>query len=141
MQRRPGPKGGGGMMPERPTMARLHAREGLLLAALLSGKGLADAAAAAGVSRRTGLRMRTSPEFQTALKAARDEMLGAVVDKLRTDAADYASTLHGIATDTKGRGSDRVLASRHGLDLMLRGVETLDLVQRVDALEKVAGSR
>jgi hypothetical protein len=85
--------------------------------------------------------MRTSPEFQTALKAARDEMLGAVVDKLRTDAADYASTLHGIATDTKGRGSDRVLASRHGLDLMLRGVETLDLVQRVDALEKVAGSR
>ena len=126
---------------ERPTMARLHAREGLLLAALLSGKGLADAAAAAGVSRRTGLRMRARPEFQTALKAARDEMLGAVVDRLRSNASDFADVLHKTAMDATARGSDKVLASRHGLDLMLRAIETQDLAERVTRLESTQGGR
>jgi hypothetical protein len=135
---RTGEGGQRGMSPTCPTLARLHARETLLLAALLAGKGLTDAATAAGVSRRTGLRIRSRPEFQTALRAARDELLAGVIDKLRSDANGFADTLHQLATDQKARGSDRVLAARHGLDLLLRGVETLDFSERLGRLEQIA---
>jgi hypothetical protein len=124
---------------ERATVQRLRARDERVLGLLLAGRPLAEVAAELHVNRATLWRIRSRPEFQAAFTEARGELLAAVVDKLRTDAADYASTLHGIATDTKGRGSDRVLASRHGLDLMLRGVETLDLADRIAKLEQVAG--
>ena len=42
------------------------------------------------------------------------------------------------AMDEKTRGSDRIQASKHGLDLMLRGVDTVDLAERITNLEKVA---
>lgn len=126
------------MSPERPTLARLRARETLLLAALLSGKGLAAAATAAGVSRRTGLRMRSSSEFQTALRAARDELLAGVIDKLRSDAADYADTLHKIAKNQEARGHERVQAADRGLTNLFRGIEVFDFSDRLARLEQIA---
>jgi hypothetical protein len=123
------------------TLKPLRAREAQVLTLLLAGRTLAEICAAVPVSRATLWRIRTRPEFEVAFRKARDELLAGVVDKLRTDALDFETTLHTLATDQKARGSDRVLAARHGLDLLLRGVETLDFSERLSRLEAIAGGR
>ncbi len=115
-----------------------EAAEDRLLLELLAGRPVGEAAAAAGISRSQGLRIRRSSEFQRRFSEARQELLTAAVDRLRSHAADFVSTLHGIALDKAARGSDRVLASRHGLDLLFRGVEAADLSERVGKLEAIA---
>lgn len=72
---------------------------------------------------------------------ARAELLAGVVDRLRSDAADFADTLHAIATDTKLPGSYRVGAAREGLQALFKGVEQVDFEQRLARLEVIAGGR
>ena len=122
----------------RHTLARSHAREEALLAGLLAGKSVTDAAADAGVSRRTAYRMRDRDSFQAKYREAKNELLGGAIAALHNHALNLIETLAAIASDQKARGSDRVLAGRHGLDLLLRGVETLDFEERLRRLEQVA---
>jgi hypothetical protein len=113
-------------------------REGRILSLLLAGRNLAEICAAVPVSRATLWRIRTRPEFEVAFRKARDELLAGVVDRLRTDALDFETTLHTLATDQKARGSDRVAASREGLTALFRGIEIFDFEQRLQRLEAVA---
>jgi hypothetical protein len=123
----------------RRTVKRDTTREDGFLAALLAGEGISKACTAAGISRSTGLRLRKSEEFQQRFREARGELLTATVSKLHTHAIDFVDVLHTLATDIEARGSDRVLAARHGLDLLLRGVETLEFSERISKLEQIAG--
>ncbi len=115
-----------------------EAAEDRLLLELLAGRPVGEAAAAAGISRSQGLRIRRTEAFQRRFAEARHELLTAAVDQLRSHAGDFVSTLHGIAQDKAARGSDSVLAARHGLDLLFRGIETAELADRVAKLEGIA---
>ena len=123
----------------RHAMARSNAREGVLIAALLAGSKVEDAARLAGISRRQAQRVLKTEEFRRAFTEAKGELLAGAVGALHNFAGDFVNTLHELATDAKARGSDRVLAARHGVDLMLRSIEIVDLEERIGRLEQVAG--
>lgn len=114
--------------------------EDALLVELLAGRPVGEAAEAAGISRSTALRIRKCQAFQQRLSEGRQDLLTGVVDQLRSVASDFAGTLHKIAMDQAARGSDRVLAARHGLDLLFRGIESAELAERVMKLEEIANS-
>jgi len=126
---------------ERDALKPLRAREAQVLTLLLAGRTLAEICAATRISRQTVWRIRTRPEFEVAIAAARSELLSGVLHKLQNDASDYADVLHALATNEKARGSDRVQAARNGLDLMFRGVELFDIEDRLQKLEAIAGGR
>jgi len=121
------------------TLKPLRAREAQVLTLLLGGKTLAEICEATRTSRQTVWRMKSKPEFEQAFRAARSELLASTVDRLRSDAADFADVLHRIAMNRKARGCDRVQAARTGLDLMLKGVEQVDFEERLQKLEGIAG--
>lgn len=143
--------GEGGMTPDPQTaethgggtaghpMTRSHARESLI-AGLLAGRTLTEAAELAGISRRTAQRIRKTDEFESTFQQARSELLSGAIAALHNHAADFVATLHTMATDPEARGSDRVLAARHGLDLLLRGVETLEVNERLERLENLSSN-
>jgi hypothetical protein len=124
--------------PARRTVKRGTTRADAFLAGLLAGRGISEACEAAGISRSTGLRLRKGEEFQKRFREARTELLTDTLTKLHRDASDFEATLHSISVDTGARGSDRVLAARHGLDLLFRGLETVDFAERIGRLEQVA---
>ncbi len=116
------------------------AKQDRFLIELLAGKPLGEAAAAAGVSRSTGLRWRKESDFSERFRQGRQELLEAAVSALQDGAQDCVATLRTIATDTEAKGSDRVLGARHLLDLMLRSLESVDLAQRIARLESATAS-
>lgn len=122
----------------RRKLARNSTREDAFLAALIAGMGISEACKSAGISRSTGLRIRRDETFMARFREARGELLESAVSQLHHHAGDFVTVLHTVATDDKARGSDRVLASRHGLDLLLRGVDTVELAERIAALERAA---
>lgn len=123
------------------TMKHLRAREQQVLTLLLAGRPLIEICGAMRISRQTVWRMKSRSEFQQAFRAARSELLATTVDRLRHDALDFETTLHRIAMNRKSRGSDRVLACKHALDLMLKAVEQVDFEERLQRLEAIAGGR
>lgn len=124
---------------QRRTVKRNSTREDGFLAALVAGMGISEACKAAGISRSTGLRIRRDEAFMAKFRDARGELLESAVSQLHHHAGDFVKVLHTVAVDDKARGSDRVLASRHGLDLLLRGVDTVELAERIAALERATG--
>ncbi|HXS94173.1 MAG TPA: hypothetical protein VN736_06170 [Candidatus Limnocylindrales bacterium] len=121
----------------RRTVKQGTAREDEFLAALLAGKGFGEACKAAGIGRSTGLRIRQKEAFQRRFRDARSELLERTITGLHAAAGDCVRTLHAIANDGTAKGSDRVLAARHAIDLLLRGVEQLDFAERIAQLEKL----
>jgi len=115
-------------------------REALVIASLLSGASTAEAGKVAGLSKRTVERMRHTQTFKVAFSQARSELLTATVDKLRQIGTDAVTVLHRIAMNETARGSDRVLAARHAVDLLLRGVDVAEFSERIAALEAIANS-
>jgi len=106
------------------------------LTALLAGHGYSEACEEAGISRSLGLVLRKDPAFQARFAEERKAMFSRMVSKLHADSFDFANVLHTIAQDEKARGSDRVLAGRHGLDILLRAVESVDFSERLTAVEQ-----
>jgi hypothetical protein len=118
-----------------------RAREALLLAALLAGKTIPEAATDIGASVRTCYRIRARESFQARYRAAKDELLSAAVAALHTHSLNFIETLASIAADGKLRGSERVQASREGLAALFKGVEIFEIEQRLQKLEGIAGGR
>jgi hypothetical protein len=118
-----------------------RAKDGLLIGALLAGRTFDEAAQAAGVCRRTAYRMRQSPEFQKTYQAARDELLGAAVSALHSNAMVFVNALAQVCLDPKARGSEKATAADRGLNTLLRAVETLSLADRITKLEALVSER
>jgi hypothetical protein len=123
----------------RPRTARSRAREATMIVEILSGKSVADAATAAGCSRRTGYRVVASESFQRAYRAAKAELLSGAVASLHRHAMTFIETLHTIATDPKAQASARVQASREGISGLFKAVEVFDIAERLAKLEAIAG--
>lgn len=106
----------------------------LLLGALPAGASVEDAAAAAGVSVRTGYRRLADPEFSRRLSVARDELLTAALGELVGCTTEAVATLRALLTAPDDRV--RLAAAKCMFEQLLRLRETLALSQRLAALER-----
>jgi hypothetical protein len=108
--------------------------EPLLISALLQGKSVAEAAQASGLSDRTVKRRLADPSFVQELRQARQRAIGRAVNVLIESTTTAAVTLRWLATHAT-QEHVRLAAARSILEYAFRGLETLDLAERVAALE------
>jgi hypothetical protein len=104
-----------------------------LIAALAAGSSVEEAAARAGVSRRTAYRRLADPGFQRRLVGARDELVTEALGELVASAGAAVARLR----DLLDARDDRIKlgAAKALLDQLLRIRETVTLAERVSALE------
>jgi DNA invertase Pin-like site-specific DNA recombinase len=104
--------------------------------ALLSEGTTKDAAAKCGVNEATIWRWLQLTEFQERYRGARRQVVETAISQLQSDCTVAARVLREVAEDTKAPSSSRVMAARTILEQSLKAVELMDLVARVDRLEK-----
>jgi len=106
--------------------------------ALMSGRNVAGAAEAAGVSVRTLRRWRDSPLFTAELQARGGEALEDTARQLSAAMRAAPATIAAIMTDGKLPAGVRLAAAKTALENGMRLIELTDLMQRLEALEKHA---
>jgi hypothetical protein len=113
---------------------RIGPRHLKAIAALLRGKSLTGAAAAAGVTTMTLHRWRQVPDFRAAYAEGVRRVFGEGIDRLQAVAKRAVRTLEKGLRSPKAadqiKSADRLLT--HGL----RAAELRDLTERVQVLEK-----
>ncbi len=112
--------------------------DAVLIVALASGKGPAEAAKLAGVSERTVYRRLQDPVWRRQVAAARTDMLARAVGVLAEGTTAAAATLRLLLRSDAP--SVQLAAARAILDQTTRGIELLDLAYRVTALEEQAAA-
>lgn len=106
-----------------------------LVAALAAGQSYADAAAAAGVSKRTARRRMTESDFRAEVDALRADMFARAVGRMAGLVDEAAETLRDVMRDPEAPAGARVSAARAVLQLGADLRERLELVERIEALE------
>ncbi|AJC60168.1 hypothetical protein [Streptomyces sp. 769] len=106
--------------------------------ALAQGRTNGQAAKAAGVSGRTILRWLDDPEFRQEVDGTRTELLHLAVGRLAAASTKAVDAL--VDALDNERGQARVQAARTLLDACLSLRESLDLEQRLAALETAEGN-
>jgi hypothetical protein len=113
--------------------ADLTARQEQAIGALLCHATVRDAAAAIAVSESTLYRWLADSSFSHRYRAARRVLVEAAVGVLQAATAEAVATLR--AALTSDRPGDRIKAALGIIDRSVRGVEIMDLLERVEALE------
>jgi hypothetical protein len=111
-------------------------QEEAALAALLSPPTIAEAATLAGISESTLLRWLQEPTFQQRYRAARREVVEHAISGLQLAAGEAVETLR--RNLTCGVPASEIAAARVISDQAVKGVELIDLAERVDQLEQAA---
>ena len=109
-------------------------REDAALAALLSERTVAEAAAKAGIGESTLLRWMAEPDFRERYRAARRAVVEGAIGRLQQAAGDAVDAL--TRNLTCGNPAVEVGAAKAILDQALRGLEVLDLADRIERLEQ-----
>jgi hypothetical protein len=110
-----------------------------LIAALLHGNTIPEAAQASGLSERTVSRRLADPSFQAALREARQRALSRAINVVVEGATGAAVQLRWLAGHAT-QEHVKLAAARAVLEYSFRGLEALDLVDEVAALRaEVAG--
>jgi hypothetical protein len=109
-------------------------RQMLALQALMEGKTVTEAAAAAGVSRKTVNRWRQQPAFSEAMRDLESEAMDSIMRGLLGMGEDARAALRmGLTT---GSPAERVRAASVFYARLLPFREALELEERVAALEE-----
>jgi hypothetical protein len=123
----------------------LTARQLAAIAALVEGKPVAKAAAAAGVLESTLYRWRQDPAFQRALQRAEDAAFAATLAALRRAGAQAVAVCVELMRPTPAVQDSRIAARTLRLRAagvvlghLLKSNEHLDLERRLAALESSA---
>lgn len=103
------------------------------IAALLTEPTVEAAAAKAGIAAATLRRWLQRPEFLAAYRAARRRVVESAIARLQAAAEKAVAALERNLTGR--RASNQIRAAVAILDRAVRGVELLDLAERVEALE------
>ncbi len=131
-------------MEKRPTIARNGPSDGELtpkqekvLSVLVSAPTVQQAAEKAGVGYRTLKRwLSENKAFQAAYKAALDEQLADGLRRSRQSMGTALDTLEGVMKDKTAPPQARVSAAKAALDVAVKLTEQLDLVEKLDELER-----
>ena len=105
-----------------------------LLVALAAGETVRDAAKAAGIGERTATRYTAEPDFRRRVVELRAAMVERALGKLADAATAAVDTLRSLL-NAEGE-STRLGAARSILELGNRMRETVELEQRLAALEQ-----
>lgn len=111
-----------------------HRADQALVVALASGQTVQDAAAAAGVSESTAFRRLRDPDFARRVSLAQGELAARGLGRLAEGMACAADTLRALLGDSTPPAV-RLGAARALLELSMRLRESVDLEQRLAALE------
>ena len=107
------------------------------IAALLSQRGIEDAARACGVGTRTLIRWLKLPEFNAAYRDARRAAVSQSVARLQQATGAAVSTLLKVMIDPSTPASTKVRAADSVLDHSAKAIEIEDLEVRLTELERV----
>jgi hypothetical protein len=111
-----------------------------IIAALLMGKTIEQAAAGAGASPSTAHRWLRDPVFVAELAKARRAALSAALDVLTAGARIAAGEILAILRDKKVAPSVRLRAAEAVLERLHKWAELEDLEARIRALEEKHGN-
>lgn len=121
--------------------SELNAKQERALLALLSCGEIKQAAKDSRVGETTLWRWLQEPEFQSRYRSARRQMVEAALSRLQSDGTRAAKVLREIAEDKKAPASARVSAAKIILEQSIKGVERLDTLERIEALEQLVKSK
>lgn len=113
-------------------------RRELVAAALATGGSIIDTATRFGVGRRTIHRWMAESEFRYRISELRSELLSEAAGRSAGAICEALATLQEILTDGEQSGNVRVSAARCLIDSCLKIRETVDLDDRLKALEQQA---
>lgn len=111
-------------------------REEVAIAALLTEPTISDAASKSGISESTMLRWLADPRFQAQYRAARRQVVEQAVSRLQQATSDAVETLS--RNMLCGVPASEIAAAKAVLDFAVKGVELVDLAERVANLEQRA---
>lgn len=111
-------------------------REELALAALLSESTIALAAKKAGISESTLLRWLATPEFRARHREARRQVVEHAITAAQQTTTEAVVALR--RNLTCGSPAGEIAAAKAVLDFAVKGIELIDLAERVAQLEQVA---
>jgi len=117
-------------------MAKKTGSDEKIISALLACGSLAEVSAATNTPPRTLYTIMHSSNFRKKLNAAKSDMLGQSVVKLNGYTSMCVDILAEIARDTEQNGQVRVSACRSLLDMAGRYNEQIDIIQRIEELER-----
>lgn len=110
------------------------------IAALLSQRGIEDAARSCGVGARTLIRWLKLPEFNAAYRDARRAAVSQSVARLQQATGAAVSTLLKVMIDPSTPASTKVRAADSILDHSAKAIEIEDLEVRLTELERATGT-
>jgi AcrR family transcriptional regulator len=119
----------------RDAQPKLPGKQDAALAALLTQPTVRDVAKAAKVAEGTLWRYLSDPTFSAHYKEARRQVTEHLIARLTSDSTKAARVLLEVAEDQGAPASARVSAAKVIIEQALRGAETRDLMERIDALE------
>jgi hypothetical protein len=119
------------------TEGKLTAKQESALLALLACGEIKQAAKTSKVGEVTLHRWLQLPEFQSQYRAARRQLVEAALSRIQSDGTKAAKVLLEIAENKKAPASARVSAAKTILEQGIKGVEQLDTLERIEALEQL----
>ncbi|MGA2186852.1 MAG: hypothetical protein ABSH47_27905 [Bryobacteraceae bacterium] len=108
------------------------------VAALLTHRNIDEAAGVVGIAPNTLLNWMKDREFAAAYREARRAAVGQAIARLQQTTGAAVSTLQKLLVDTSTPASVKARVSTAMLALALKGVETEDILVRVEELERAA---
>lgn len=115
-------------------------RRARLLAALMDGGSVTEAAKRAGVSRTRAYELMGDQGFRDELNRLKREALDQACRRLQSGAAGCADALVSIATDEANSPQIRVNAASAALSNARAFTEVADISERLEALEELTKS-
>jgi len=106
------------------------------LAALLSEPTIVQAATTAGISESTLARWLADPSFRARHREARRQVVEQAISALQRATEDAVTTL--TRNLRCGVPASEIAAAKAVLDFAVKGVELVDLAERVEQLEQAA---
>jgi hypothetical protein len=120
----------------RPKGGKIRKSEEVI-AALMAGRSMRQAAEDCGIGYRTLKEWFASPWFQAEYSTAKKQLLDATINQLRTIGSEAVSGLYDVVTNVANPASARVSAARAILEVLLRAIEVQDISERLARLEEL----
>lgn len=117
---------------------KLTRKQESAIAALISEPTVMQAAGKAGVGETTLWRWMKQPEFQSAYRDARRQVMNTAIGRIQDACSQAVETLRAIMQDTEAPASSRVSAAKSILDVAFKAVELQDIEERITQLEQIA---
>jgi DNA-binding MurR/RpiR family transcriptional regulator len=115
-------------------------KEGLAVLALLTEKTYKEAAEKAGISESTLFRWMQTDSFKQRYDQAKQQVVTHATGRLRQSMTLAVDTLEAVMRDAKAPAMARVIAAKTVIETALKAIETEDLSERIEELEKQSES-